>query len=822
MPTMSTKQLIKFHRTVIQKLARHRVKVAEIGGEQDTPFEQAFSNLAHAYLKDKAPSLLDYEVGFQLVDRNQENTKAIGVFGFKVGNQWLYAPVFFLNGDLKGHELLYIKNQDLFVPMKENWLNYILNRKPHVLGTPVTKNMQQLGIMPPNLYQLSRSPYKYASVNTLPDWVQDALPVIAYAAVMNPKHDAKYASVPDLPTFLKAAGLDTFKYLLNSCKLFPKLAQAIDSFHGFNVVQDIISHYKKANEECCDKSVINPENCEKPLDNDFSNHRKPVVTVGKGKKKKKESLKIAVYKGDISIPAGDEFKDLSDKERTKLLQEGIHIRDGRHEKEISVAYDAQSELKLTNPTETGIYDLLVKPAQFEKCLVLFGPHWSGGRAKFVTVLRLDGAKNWLNIHSSHLWIKRQLPREEYEKWYKDQKDCDALPVKDGATYVLMGPYGQASLPFTVEKELSSSNGVKSYDVYFQRWAAKERPDHLRDRRHFDNFDNNDWSDGERVTLTGRVGGAMRTGRGDLYVPDGYKVIKVKEPYSCEEKDKDFKKRDYHSSAPMVGGQSKESPIQPGDLKDLELLIMSKTAALKIYHDGLELDVNGQRVSPLQGLIHLVRDYGLREKQAREMIKQAEQKKVARFRIKLADEYYDMQRSTPSAPYTNINLPEGYEAMTGGVYPTQSTLEQNIPVPSLSSSMTNRDIYRPTDNSNQPGPDQNTMGIAQQAAQTGQKEIFDVGVISSLLKATRDDSMVDKWLPDLMKGMDRIGRLLMIFYYHQEEFADRYGRSELPELEDSLRNTFENIGDLLLTLKQKTVESYPDDINKIDLDNVANS
>jgi hypothetical protein len=113
---------------VLKKHDRSGVKTAELGGDgKDASFEQAFSNLAHAYLRDKAPTLLDHEIGFQLLDRNQENTKAVGVFAFKVGSSWVYAPVFFLNGDLKGHELLYIKNQDMFVPLKENWVNYIIN-----------------------------------------------------------------------------------------------------------------------------------------------------------------------------------------------------------------------------------------------------------------------------------------------------------------------------------------------------------------------------------------------------------------------------------------------------------------------------------------------------------------------------------------------------------------------------------------------------------------------------------------------------------------------------------------------------------------------
>jgi hypothetical protein len=131
---------------VVRSHDRTETKQADFGGKGDSAsFEQAFSNLAHAYLRDSAPKLLDHEIGFQLLDRDRENTKAIGVFAFKVGSNWLYAPVFFLNGDLKGHELLYIKNQDMFVPLKENWINYLVNRKPNILGSAVARNISQLG-----------------------------------------------------------------------------------------------------------------------------------------------------------------------------------------------------------------------------------------------------------------------------------------------------------------------------------------------------------------------------------------------------------------------------------------------------------------------------------------------------------------------------------------------------------------------------------------------------------------------------------------------------------------------------------------------------
>ncbi len=44
----------------------------------------------------------------------------------------------------------------------------------------------------------------------------------------------------------------------------------------------------------------------------------------------------------------------------------------------------------------------------------------------------------------------------------------------------------------------------------------------------------------------------------------------------------------------------------------------------------------------------------------------------------------------------------------------------------------------------------------------------------------------------------------LFYWHNEEFADRYGKGDMPELENTLRNAFEMLGDLILFLKEKDV------------------
>lgn len=95
------------------------------------------------------------------------------------------------------------------------------------------------------------------------------------------------------------------------------------------------------------------------------------------------------------------------------------------------------------------------------------------------------------------------------------------------------------------------------------------------------------------------------------------------------------------------------------------------------------------------------------------------------------------------------------------------------------------------------------------------------MMAGMLKSVRDDSLVERYLGTLLEGVDATGRLLLNFYWHSDEFEDRYGKADMPELEDSIRNTFEAAGDLTLFLKEKTVES-PFEDGDVDLDDVASN
>jgi len=84
-------------------------------------------------------------------------------------------------------------------------------------------------------------------------------------------------------------------------------------------------------------------------------------------------------------------------------------------------------------------------------------------------------------------------------------------------------------------------------------------------------------------------------------------------------------------------------------------------------------------------------------------------------------------------------------------------------------------------------------------------VFDISVLGGLVKTTQVSDKINEFLKDIILGNDRIGRLLFMFYWHNEKFIDQYGDEDISELEDLLRNVFESNGDLVLFLKQKSVE-----------------
>ncbi len=777
--------------------ARTGVKTATLGGKgDDVPFEQAFSNLAHAYLQDKAPGLMDHEIGFQLLDRNAENTKAVGVFAFKVGSLWLYAPMFFLNGDLKGHELLYLKNQDVFVPLKENWINYLVNRKPNILGQSIDKNLTQFGQRQPDFTQLSRSPSKFGSAQpTLREMVTAVMPALAKTATMNTATVfADMSKSLNFATFLKEAKLATIDMLVKTCQYAPQLALALEEFHGLDIIKEAVAIATARETTRKVASVLSdaPE----------------VSPAAKG---------LKIIDGvtvQTKLPP-----ETTEEDQEKLLRDGLLILDQRDRDNVSIPYNVQVEKKLYNPTESGLYDIIVKPGNIERCYVAVYPQGSAKREKMVTVVRVEGTKDWLNTRADRVFAMARIEGEEFTKWY------DALPEANSAgksgRYMAINKNGDTTVPFRVLREYGKSEqDTTVYEVHMEDHCSYSMPGDISGCCYTDPLNYNKYRDGVRIHLNGKKGSKLRANMGDIYVPTGFKLLKV----SKGEDDTDSPEGQDSCGC----GESAQPPLMPGSIIDAQLEIMGKTAALVVRHTGAAVEINdGERISEKQALILLVGTHGLREGAAREILKQAAVKKRFECRVKYAGPYGApmMINDAPSAP----SMPEptmGGETIMNTNTPTQLGIDLGVPVPGMSAMRTDRQTYNPNtmyDSTPMSRMGDKDLKSVLDAANSGQREVFDTAMIGGMLRAVRDDSLVDRYMGDLTKGLDKLGRILFMFYWHGDRFAERYGKSDMPELEDSLRNAFEMLGDVILFLKQKTIEPYPDTASQdVDLGAVANS
>ena len=97
--------------------------------EEDGPsFEQQFGILANAVISDKFPQLDSMKLAFQLIDKNEDNTKACGASVYIVGKTVIFVPAFFLNGQLRTGDMMLIGETQQFLPMSDPWLAWLKNK----------------------------------------------------------------------------------------------------------------------------------------------------------------------------------------------------------------------------------------------------------------------------------------------------------------------------------------------------------------------------------------------------------------------------------------------------------------------------------------------------------------------------------------------------------------------------------------------------------------------------------------------------------------------------------------------------------------------
>jgi hypothetical protein len=743
----------------------------------DANFERTFADLAYARLRDKAPSLLDDLIGFQLVDKNDDETHAVGVFGFKVSSEWVYAPVFFINGELKGHELMYIKSQDAFVPLIESWVNYLLNRRPPVLGEgePTPKN--QLALNQPDFDLFARTPHlgsKYASARRSMKTIYKGLdddykPFMSVFLPQNWPNSEKYAGLTQrchLPNFLKTAGQEAVYTLIKTMRDDVKFANAVLRYYDI-------------------KDLVNV------------NYSKPTVKRAADGDTKIEGTAPKVVVITRSDDGSAEAQGLSEAEKKKLMKDQYVVKDERSDDKKARMYKSQISRQLENPSENGFYEVLTTYGTAERVLILTAPDKVGYTPKSGTaVVVCPNGKRFGNYYATDVFISKRLSKEDWKKCFESDF-VDPKQLKVDQYGMLVAPdAGNGTMVFEVTSKHTNGEGQTEMQVRghccINESSRVYNPARINNAPRAIAYSHEDDCCIESIVLTGKDGDRSTQIGKTMFIPNTWKAIQL----------------------PNVWKDGMGGAADLGSLSEC-VLQLYKTAQqgdkgvyrLQLRTDGINYMpvINGHvcnSMSKLACLKHLIVQQNFSQEDAEFLIKQARPRKAETFYVKQA-------QNQPISGYFP-EPPQGYEyGIPAPIQYPQYELQN------LNESMGhNREHYR--DNREMDGA---VRQYAQEAAQTGQKEVLDTAVISGLVDTMDVDDAVDKYLSDLLLGLDRVGRILFMYYWHYDQFKERYGQQDMTELEDNLRNVFKNLGELALFLKQKTIEPEMAETSEAELTDV---
>ena len=771
----------------------------------DADFERTFADLAHASLRDRAPILLDHLVGFQLLDKSDDDSHAVGVWGFRVGNEWMYAPVFFLNGQLKGDELLYIKSQDAFVPLKENWINYLLNRRPHVLGEHEERKPNELGVRQPDFESLTRPPYagskssSAGDIKSLVDYLTSRIsPDFQQFLPVALEHPAagKRASLGQkwhLPEFLKSAGKQAAVTLVHTMRGNQNFADAILKYYSMD---DIL----KAAE-----AAFVPEKA--GADGD--------------KLIKGTAPRVRIMFADRANVLDLDSAMLSEEEQEKLWRDRYVAQDNRGDGEVSKVYKNQIPKTLNNPAGSGWQRVLMASGAIKPQLILCQPKGSNDRYDedrgVSVVVDLTGGNRIRCVDEKDIFVASEWP--DQEEWKTKFK---ALPEPTGANrgdkVIFVNQKCQATAPFFIRMKVTNDEGQTLYYGEFDSFPGAYGNDNARSLR-FPRFKGRHFNESDAggrygsvaevgsprpydhkicFVITDKDGGNVTQIGNDFFIPKGFKMIQVSKKDIEPWKLRDLKPSEHDSGVPDWK-PTEDSLATAQSVLDTKMDIFKSAGVRRVQavSDGIEfwLRVDGtmsKSMGKIAAIEQLMTRQGLREQDATDLLKQATRAGSPVYILRLPAYLVKTAQDSPHQPAAPA-LPEpnfGVDPALG--VPVQYPQEEFV-------NAGPGDYQRPSQ------MDMDATYYAQQASNQGQKEVMDTAVISGLVKTMDPGEVTDQYLGDLMLGLDRIGRILFMYYWHFEKFKDRYGSQDMPELEDNLRNVLDNLGDLVLFLKQKTIE-----------------
>lgn len=740
--------------------------------------EKDFSSLAFAFLQDRAPGLLPYLLGFEVVDRDEDGSKAVGIFGFNISGHYYYVPAFFINAQIKGMDLLFSKTTNNFMPLQEEWIDKIINKANVRLGKPADSEAVQADFESPDLTNMVEPPIgsgKTASAKPTADesaessydaWNEmqktaakalesDKAFQEAFAgavAAMSGKSLDKSASTAIIPFISSVGGPKTMEAFMRSMQNV-KYANAFFEFYG-----DLKPfHVTKYAEDLAPKNV-------------------------------KPDLRVSENVQDVNADVPVEGRD---RERARLITDGFAVIDNRKDSDKSIVYGDDMSGILQNPDEPGVYDVWRGTSEFKRTFVF----------RFL-VGDFNGDSIFIDPSNKRYKIA-ECNRVIVSKKHDDSLESISQglgALRSSAKYFIFDPDNGKGFVAKFSERRSSRLG-HVFDVSYTSGlhGPGRSIDHETDGISFSPseslepvFDGQCECIGcseQHLAISSLPSSKVHVSGDTIVVPKDFRVIELNDEYPYD--------------------------LDLGSMAALdEQLAESGFSKIEVESDGVDYSIRvddnvSDRLSKKEACVKLVYELGISVVDMDELIARADSRSskpvlVKRAQLVGASVPYPMPPAPSADPITGMGLPmeqpyiENAQGEFYGVPGTQDPTQPGFAVGGQSEMEAGAS-----------GPQgvlpQDIVELTDQAAQSGQKHVFDHSTIAGLAGIYDMGYAIDMYVPELVKSLDRIGRILFIFYWKNDEFAERYGEQDLAGMEDLLRNVFKSFGSLVLRLQEKTID-----------------
>lgn len=776
----------------------------------DQTFETSLASIGRSVMSGKCPTLFKYEIGFQVLDADDDNTRAVGVFGFRIGDRILYAPMFYRDGRVKGTGQLRDPKRKRTVPLTDNWVNKIISERGDE-APKLTSRSHSRASAQPSLWQLKYPPSKYASERDRADMAELAKAAARDLARAIGRRPAMPETAIDLVKEAEAEP-ELFATMCRWAVRYPWFGDALTRYHGAAKIAAALERVREREK----RAARTPPRRVRP-------RLASIPPAGR-----KQAAVVAVRPSDVRLDrrplGGIDFSpgDLADLSAGRCV-----YRDRRKESAVSqittwVGGNDATGTTVSNPGNCGVYKVMLSDGTLAPCAVmapLVG--WEKDQGRCVVVRLSDGACT--TSHVNAVWTVGEADPHDYAQWVQSLPDVgDSLPKGD--TFLALTPDRYktvATVPFSVRDDGCEAYEYCAYDgvrraPYWGKSPERSSETKLTPRYRVETAP-------RRARLWSKPGVPFLSGN-CLYVPTDAKILKLGD-----------------DRLDLATGTDPEHLELKDKKASGDLVLVVGTGSGGFYADDPRSAKRAWYSEPYDCEAALVLGHGLSPADARRFVDSASRTGKCAAAVKYADGYQGLSHSYPNAPGIDEPMTQQPHGFADDVVPSETSASLEMTIEDLMQQSDTADRYRswpvqagvrapmegigngtatgggvseegaggPGGAGHSLGPTDKDLQVISRAARTGRKELFDTAGLAALVKHTRLPRLLEETSARMAKTISDLGDIIAHMAWNVDEWTEQFGESEIGPIEDQVQDIFDGLGDLSLTLQEKQVTSLRD-------------